>query len=350
MIGSLPKITISSPIQLVSFTDLSRASRCALHSLPRSSVSIEGASSTRAASRPLIVGRFFHEMLKDAVCYLQNPVHIGVRSIRQLYKDKVAEYKTEYEGTDAQAPLGIEYWSEMTDVLATVIDDYRVCHEKGIDPKREDYIAYNDAAMHGIIDEITITKDGLAVREFKATKSLEILVTDRNIDQLHFYAALIEAKYDEPPTSMRLQGLLGVAQEIHFDAVRKRLLQERARSFIDRINRKVDESSTLASLCSPDETVCLACRYSTFCPALINGNHDLNFPVDRKTVVVQVREGLASVVGGTTLQAKGLGIECQNAAFSPGDFDSDEEYVLANIRIENQTITANSNSQAWRLD
>ena len=349
MITSLPTITISSPIRLISFTDLSRESRCPLQSLPRSCVSIEGAPSTHAPSRPLIVGRFFHEMLKDSACYMEDPINVGVRSIRRLYKDKVTKYKREYEGADTQPSLGIEYWSEMTDVLASVIDDFRVCRRQRIHPKREEYIAYTDAAMHGIIDEIVVTTDGIAVREFKATKSLEALVSDRHIDQLHFYAALIEAEYGEPPTSMHLQGLLGISQTIHVDEVRKRTLQERAKAFISRINRKIDESPTLSAICSPDETVCSSCAYSAFCPGLIHGTHDFDLPEERKTVVIRVREGLANVVAGTALQAQGLGIDCTNAAFSSSDFNSDEKYVLANIKIENETITANSNSQVWRM-
>ncbi len=356
MIDKAPTITKISGVGRTSFSDYIRwkSATCSLKSWPSSGIAVSPHLPQPNIGRSVIVGFFFHELLAE-ICGIHGIAYDeGIRSIRDLYKYKIEDFKVRFSPSLQELSPAFDYWPEMSSVLKTVQSIYERDSELESSPEREVPIEDTINHLFGILDEVESTSNGITVREYKTTRDIENLTQDKYIEQLHFYSILIRSKFGEYPDKLILEGLMGVTSEIQIDPSRIDTIIENIKhlEYLDLSN--FDRKYSTKQVASPNEIDCAQCRFNIACPSLLRDKQPWSLGNKKEIAIVQVQEKLAekgairvSVIGGTIPESDSSAIELIRSNVEIELLNIGQYFLISGLQTKGSTYQATTDSQVF---
>lgn len=355
MLGAAPIVISVEKIEKVSFTDYMRntGSDCLLREWPRSRLKYSARNLSIPTSRPVIAGLFFHEFLKDITGVYGPAVQDGVRKIRTLYKNKVNVYRSRYASS---LTSGFDYWPEMSAILKTVIQIYKRDLKSGHHIRREVRIESPAERIYGIVDEVVRSGSEIVLREYKATRDMTNLTQEQYIDQLHFYAILIRAKYGQSPKEMHLEGLLGLACQIELEEERISRIENEISAFLTRTDSAFKNSEKVTSYCVVSQVNCQGCMRKMSCPEVLFGDHHVSLEHGNDVTLVRVTDInheesslIVDVIGGTLPISDNTKVDLSLSSLSSSEFVVGRLTIISHMLDSGRALVAGQRSKALFL-
>lgn len=311
------KISRLKAVKSLSFSDYAHLGRCRVASWPAKSVIMEIGRSSLPVSRAIVVGLFFHDMLKSLDGLYDLGYEKGVLKIRSTFLELLRTYRSRFSNSLAIEPSAFDYWPEITAIVRSVIEVFELDLDVGRRPTREKSLKSKRLRMHGIIDEIYETSDSVVITEYKTTQDASRLAKERNIDQIHFYALLVREHYSKP-IEAQLKGLLGASVEVPIEEDRLLLVSQRVERFFG-TSRELGETSAIVDLCNVSAETCPNCAYRLSCPAVLEFANDSIGDENEIAVVDKISSrdaGIIAHVSAGTVPTGALVIDDSNIGIS----------------------------------
>ena len=261
------KIVELRPVQSLSFSDYAHMSPCLVASWPSKRVVLESEGVGSAPSRAVVVGRFYHDMLKALDDLYDLGHEDGVRQIRSVFADLLNTYRLRYADLDAGDLSAFDYWPEITAIVRSVIEIFELDLEEGVRPKREESIKSANLKIHGVIDELVELENAVLVTEYKTTQDEIRLREERHVEQVHFYSLLVNEHFGKP-VKARIRGLLGASIDVPIDDDRLVVMLRRVNEFFRRAGL-VRQAKSIAELCDVSSRTCPNCPHALSCPVIL---------------------------------------------------------------------------------
>lgn len=295
------KIMELKAVQSLSFSDYAHISPCLVASWPSKDIVYESSGIRSVPSRAVVVGRLYHDILKSLDDLYDIGHERGVRQIRTIFAELLETYRSRYADLVSSDASAFEYWPEITAIVRSVTEIFELDLEEGIRPKREEPIRSSTLKMHGVIDELVESEDGILITEYKTTQDEARLREERHIDQVHFYSLLVSECLGKP-VAARVRGLLGASVDVPIDDDRLAVISRRVKDFFRRA-ASVSDGDPVSDFCEVSVNTCPGCPYAFSCPAILEYSN----PSIGKGLEVAVIDGVAlresdlfvSVVAGT---------------------------------------------------
>jgi len=237
---------------VIYFKDLTRRSVCKLDSIPaRYKKNFD--FSDNKLSRPLIMGRFFHDLLENISDAAKLGLQDGGQMLHERHESLLNEYSFKYAEFTSDYGIPITEWNTYS-IYEKAQDLLR--REIIIDGviEREIEIGHSNGLLRGILDELIVDSDSLSITEYKLKKSKKEIQTERNIRQLHFYACLAKDKYPNREVTLELIGLGDVFHEVQLNDQLCASIHEEAAEFAEFL-REIGRRNT-----DPGD-LCVGCEY-----------------------------------------------------------------------------------------
>jgi RecB family exonuclease len=258
-------------IAALSFSRFARLRRCLLSGAGPSE--LRGAGIPRPpAGRPQAVGEILHQLMQT----LNEGAAGGVTDgpgFRAEFNRVVAEKRAQIAGSPAAAHLGDPgMWPEVTRVYRGLSEAYGRRWQSGAGGGSRTYaekeLRTKDGLLFGRLDAYVVHADGIEVVDYKSGMISEgDAPKEAYVEQLYFYAYLVEENYDRYPRTLSLAGGDGGLLNVRPDPQRSRQIAHEMRAMLAQYNSLVVAATTSEQLASPSTENCSFCDMKPACKA-----------------------------------------------------------------------------------
>ncbi len=229
-------------------TDVRLANRCSLTSIP-SRFKIFHRLSDPDLSRPLIMGRFFHELAEKINPASDLGINQGLRYLTNQYLDLSEVYQDRYREFIAEDRSPFKDWSGMSSILDTVNQIFSLQLEEGSRPSREQELVHSNGLLLGKPDAFEIKGSLATITDYKLKYSTKSIDTSIARDQLHFYAMLIRDQSPQISIKLSLIGLNGTFLDVPFDEHEGARIFDSSVMFAERLRELGEKKIPVNDLC-----------------------------------------------------------------------------------------------------
>lgn len=339
------------PLKSISFSDYYRMKYCLFSGGVKLRDPHKIADGKNKAKRGLIVGRFLHKLLE----YITPEVYLADNRnmlIRQYYYSLVDKFNINYEDPVYGGPISIEYWGEIGTALKFAINKAQQFSQSTGKVDREIKLYSKDEALFGVIDELIFSKKGDILTEYKATLKYSNLTSDKNIEQVLFYAGLFKEKWNRYPKKILLESLNAKCFEVIANDNVVYSIHSQARNFMGRVNRVFSDKKSIESLCNPNEKYCNSCKFRNSCPSLLNNNVEIFLGKNNEVVIFKPSKIVddtkmnCDVIRGTIPKIESIRLDLSNSKYTSKIFDLSRKYKITGLTYlkDHEMVLAGQNS------
>jgi hypothetical protein len=252
-------------LQALSFSRYARLRQCLLGGAILGRAGRAG-SASGPRQRSQVVGDILHEVM--AALNQRAGGGVSSRDFRELFTGVTLVAAARLRGNASSRHLGDPAnWPEIADLyrrLARVVETART-RGPSVETFAERTLSSNDGLLQGRLDAFFVSESGVDIVDYKSG-----LFSDRGapqqlyVEQLLFYAYLVEETYGRYPRSLTLIGRDGAEVCITPDSERTRRIVADVRATMATYNARIS-SSAPEDMATPSSEGCLFCERKALC-------------------------------------------------------------------------------------
>lgn len=190
---------------------------------------------------------------------------------RALFNSVVSTAAEELRATPSSRHLGEpNHWPELAELYRRLYDvvqrRLRAGAVEAVEACAERTLHSKDGQLWGRPDAYFVSADGIDLVDYKSgALSSEASPKDEYVEQLLFYAYLIQENYGQYPRSLSLIGRDGLVIPVAPAPGRSAILGDQLRSMLDTYNTAVRRQAAAEELATPSAEGCLFCDRKALC-------------------------------------------------------------------------------------
>lgn len=339
------------PLTTISFSDYFQMKSCLLRGGAKNLKKVHIVTNESQRFRKVIVGRFLHALLEYLTPDVYNLPNCN-SLITDYYFQLIDRFNHEYvyHCYDKYAP--IEYWNEIGLSLRFAINKASQLSKQRTKIKREVIFESKDGVLVGIVDEILFLDGVVLLTDYKSSLNNSKLNSQRNVEQVQYYAGLFKEKYDSYPKKLIIQNLNGKCHEESPNDFIVNQIHSMARKLMNRFNKVVLDKQDLNQLCTPSESLCKGCKLRHSCPCLFDKSIMVSLGPYNEVAILYPTDIVSNtvvkcfVIAGSISCPKSITLDLSNSNYRSNDFKLNETVKISRLSIspDNQTIVAGNDS------
>ena len=360
MVKDLPQVISVSEIDTISFSVYVKIRKCIMYGLPGTNIELDGTLDTKGYSVGLVLGNLYHELLNR----LDDLAGLDCEKASEVlanYLDDYANRAGVLYSTDKIASVKVfKLKKEVNDIYMSVWGKFLEQERSTGSYLREKTFKSKEEDLIGVIDELYLEDEIIRLVDYKTTYKVKKLLSEHNLDQIHFYAYLINENFNKYPDETKILGISEASAAIEVDKSHSEKIALDMINARVSTNQKIKYHASLAELCSPDPRWCVSCKYKSICPSVINRKKRNLLPYNQEIIRIIVnkfeREKKGLVLYGISNGGgvdKGVALTVSNICLDTEDIEvikNGDVLTLSGVTISNTSarVRCNEATEVYR--
>lgn len=243
-----------------------------------------------ANSRAQVIGKIFHSQM-ELVNGLISANNLSPADFRSGFNSTIEGIARDIERDAASRHLGdIRLWPELNEIytsLRNLLEFHRQsAHNSVIATHSEETLYSRDKLLFGQLDAFFVHDYGIDLVDYKSGVMIEQDAPKEDyVNQLYFYAFLINENFDHYPRKLLLIGRKLQAIELPGSVSRSNEIATQMREVLSKYNSLISESNYLNKISNPRTENCSTCDAKPVCQAFWNAVPEMELPQRAHAVI-----------------------------------------------------------------
>ncbi len=283
------QITSLTAIKALSYWRYTRMKRCQLSGAYPAAV-VSPAKKQATSTRFQLIGKLFHSGMEQVNKQI-TASKLDPKAFRNSFNALVDEMSDQVLRDSATRHFGkVSLWPEVGDVyssLRKVLEIRRNAPTAAPEVHSEETLYSKDQLLFGQLDAFFQDADGIDLVDYKsgAMTTEDALPKEDYVNQLYFYAYLIEQNFGIYPKSLYLTGKKLDSINIAPSSERSDAIAKDMRLTLQQYNTTIELPNYLQGIASPSLENCVYCDAKSVCTAFWKSASGFEFPASAHAVI-----------------------------------------------------------------